>query len=118
MIDFDLRAARYMHACRTLASGSKGLEQTSSEYIPKSSQGGMVGGGGIQTYTFKASGEGENTLQFVYKVRLERESDSERASERARERERERLLGTKMHKGGSRSSPAECVCACESAEVN
>ena len=57
-----------LHACRTLASGSNGLEQTGSQYISKS-EGGMVGGGGIQTYTFKAAGQGENTLEFVYKVR-------------------------------------------------
>ena len=52
----------------TLASGSKGLEQTGSKYVAKSADG-MVGGGGIQTYTFKATGDGENDLEFVYKVR-------------------------------------------------
>ncbi len=52
----------------TLASGSKGLEQMGSKYVAKSADG-MVGGGGIQTYTFKATGDGENDLEFVYKVR-------------------------------------------------
>eukprot|EP00802_Teleaulax_amphioxeia_P026441 Tamp_27518.p2 GENE.Tamp_27518~~Tamp_27518.p2 ORF type:complete len:135 (+),score=39.11 Tamp_27518:51-407(+) len=56
----------------TLASGSNGLEQTGSQYISKS-EGGMVGGGGIQTYTFKAAGQGENTLEFVYKRAWEKE---------------------------------------------
>jgi predicted secreted protein len=52
----------------TLAAGSKGLEQMGSKYVAKSADG-MVGGGGIQTYTFKATGDGENDLEFVYKVR-------------------------------------------------
>jgi len=56
----------------TLASGGKGLEQTSSKYTANS-ESGMVGGGGKQTYTFKATGEGENDLVFVYKRAWEKE---------------------------------------------
>ena len=66
-----------------------------------------MGGGGIQTYTFKASGEGENTLQFVYKVRSERE--------REREREREFISNETPQRGVQ--GVARRVRVCKSAEL-
>ena len=59
----------------TLASGARddGLTQQGSRYTANGAGNGMVGGGGVQTYTFKATGEGVHDLVFVYKRAWEKE---------------------------------------------
>ena len=56
-----------------MASAGSGLKQEESEYLPNDASSGMVGGGGIQTYKFKATGEGNQDLVFVYKRAWEKE---------------------------------------------
>ena len=43
-------------------------QQGNSQYVPDSTEPGMVGGGGTYTYTFKAAALGTASLQLIYRA--------------------------------------------------